>query len=193
MNLYGASGHAKVIIDILKKSQVSIETIFDDDKSISQLIGYPVKQYTNVDKIGELIISIGDNQTRKNISERLSAIYGKAIHPKSILDPTVELGYGTVVMAGVVINSSVIVGNHCILNTSCSIDHDCILSDFVHVSPQATLCGGIQIGEGSQVGAGAVILPNIKIGKWCVIGAGAVITKNIPDGVTVVGNPGRVL
>lgn len=193
MNLYGASGHAKVIIDILKKSQISIETIFDDNESLTQLIGYPVTQFTNVDKIGELIISIGDNQTRKKVSERLSVVYGKAIHPKSILDSTVELGYGTVIMAGAVINSSVVVGNHCIINTSSSIDHDCILSDFVHISPQATLCGGIQIGEGSQVGAGAVILPNLKIGSWCVIGAGAVVTKDIPDGVKVVGNPGRVL
>jgi len=34
---------------------------------------------------------------------------------------------------------------------------------------------------------------NIKIGKWATIGAGAVIIKDVPDGVTVVGNPGRIL
>jgi acetyltransferase EpsM len=49
------------------------------------------------------------------------------------------------------------------------------------------------VGEGTQIGAGAVVIPNVTIGSWCMIGAGTVIIKDIPNGATVVGNPGRIL
>ena len=193
MNLYGASGHAKVIIDILKRSKIEVSKIFDDDENINKLLGYEVTSFKELDKEDQFIISIGNNRIRKSISQKLDAPFGKAIHPGSIIDPTVTIHEGTVVMAGVVINSSVKIGKHGIINTSASVDHDCILENFVHISPNATLCGGITVGEGTQIGAGSTIIPGITIGKWCTIGAGTVVIKDVPDGATVVGNPGRVL
>ncbi len=45
----------------------------------------------------------------------------------------------------------------------------------------------------AAIGTGAVILPGVTIGEGAVVGAGAVVTKDVGDGVTVVGNPARVL
>ncbi len=91
------------------------------------------------------------------------------------------------------INVDTKIGKHCIINTAASIDHECVLEDFVHISPNATLSGGVYVGEGTHIGSGAVIVPNIKIGKWATIGAGAVIIRDVPDYATVVGNPGRII
>jgi acetyltransferase EpsM len=60
----------------------------------------------------------------------------------------------------------------------------------VHIAPQATLSGAVEVGDGSWIGAGAVVKQCIKIGSNCMIGAGAVVVKDVPDGVTVVGIPG---
>lgn len=193
MNLYGASGHAKVIIDILKRSNIEISKIYDDNKNIKKILGFNVTSFERLDNNDLFIISIGNNKIRKSISQKLNAEYGQAIHPGSIIDPTVTIQDGTVIMAGTVINSSTKIGKHCIINTSASVDHDCILENFVHISPNATLCGGVKVGEGTQIGAGAVIIPGVIVGKWCTIGAGAVIIKDVPDGATVVGNPGRIV
>lgn len=194
MILYGASGHCKVIIDILSKNGVDVSAILDDNINVKSLNGNAVCQPKQYDGEGkQYIVSVGDNNTRKLIVDRNSFEYGMAIHPKAIIDDTVSIDSGSVVMAGAVINAGTKIGKHCIINTSASIDHDCILDDFVHISPNTTVCGGINIGEGTQIGAGAVIVPNINIGKWCTIGAGTVVINDIQDGATVVGNPGRVI
>jgi acetyltransferase EpsM len=193
--IYGASGHSKVIIEIIEKSGGIIKGLFDDDRHKKTLLDYEV---TNDQSIFELtdvdwIIGIGDNPTRKKVAEGNLLQYGIAIDSKATISARIEIGHGTVVMPGVTINSSTIIGKHCIVNTNSSVDHDCILEDYVHISPNATLCGGISVAEGSHIGAGAVIIPGIKIGKWVKIGAGAVIIKDVPDFATVVGNPGRII
>ena len=80
-----------------------------------------------------------------------------------------------------------------IINTKASIDHDCIIEDFVHISPGAILCGNVQVGELSWIGAGSVIIQGIKIGKNVIIGAGTVVIHDVPDNVTIVGNPGKII
>ena len=42
MYLYGASGHTKVIIDILQANAQEIEGLIDDNPAVSHLLGYPV-------------------------------------------------------------------------------------------------------------------------------------------------------
>jgi len=195
MVLYGASGHAKVIIDILYKNKNHVKSIYDDNSKLYKILSYRVKTppITKDDLKESFIISVGDNNIRKNISQKLICKYGQAIHPNSVIDITVKIGFGSVLMSNSVINSSSVIGNHVIINTLSSIDHDCYIDDFVHISPNACLCGGVVVGEGTHIGAGAVIIPNIKIGKWSVIGAGSVVITNIPDNVVVVGNPAKII
>lgn len=48
---------------------------------------------------------------------------------------------------------------------------------------------GIEVGDGTWIGAGAIILPGVKIGKGVVIGAGSVVTKACDDNCVYAGNP----
>jgi len=197
MYLYGASGHAKVIIDSLKASGKQVSGLFDDNPDVKKLLEYNVFGSFDEIRLGdeELIISVGLNDIRKKIVEKLpmNIRYGNAIHTSAIISKYASLGKGTVVMQGAVIQSCVSIGKHCIINTAASVDHDCIIEDFVHISPNATLCGAVSVGEGTLVGAGAVVIPGIKIGKWSLVAAGAVVVKDVPDNVLVLGNPARVV
>jgi acetyltransferase EpsM len=51
----------------------------------------------------------------------------------------------------------------------------------------------VEVGEGTMIGIGAVIIQGIKIGKWTIIGAGAVVVNDIPDYAMVVGVPGKII
>lgn len=194
MILFGASGHAKVIIDVLERSGQTIDFLVDSNPGLTSLLGYKVYTADRAPVCDQpVIISIGNNAIRKRIAQESPDVFGKATHPKAVIDSRVQVGRGTVVMANAVINSSTQIGEHCIINTKASVDHDCKIGNFVHVSPGATICGGITIGEGSQIGAGATIIPNLTIGKWVTVGAGSVIIRDVPDGAVVVGNPGRII
>jgi maltose O-acetyltransferase len=51
----------------------------------------------------------------------------------------------------------------------------------------------ISIGDGSWLGAGAIVMPGVGIGAEAVIGAGAVVTRDVEPRTVVAGNPARVL
>lgn len=195
ITLYGASGHCKVIIDIIQKRDCTIAAIIDDNPNIKSILGSDVLPSSQVEvgSLKNVIVAIGNNETRKKLVCQLGDSFAIAIHPKATIAAYAKIGGGTVVMAGAIINPDVIVGKHCIVNTAATIDHDCVLADFVHLSPNASLAGDVQVGEGSHIGIGATVIQGIKIGKWAIIGAGAVIINDVPDYAVVVGNPGRII
>ena len=196
MNLYGASGHCKVVIEALKSSkEVEINAVFDDYSENDFILSIPIIKPTKVklSNLENFIITIGNNKIRKKIVQSLETNYLNAIESSAIISKSAQIDNGTVVLAGAIINADAKIGKHCIINTRALIEHDCIIEDFAHICPNATLAGNVFIGEGTQIGIGAIVIQGIKIGKWCVIGAGTVIIKDVPDYAVVVGNPGKII
>jgi len=191
--LYGAGGHAKVIIDILEMQGNTVAGIFDDNLT-KKVWNFPTLAFPGPFDFSkdELIISIGNNLIRERISKTI-ANFLTAIHPSSVVSRYASIAEGSVIMAGAIINASTTIGNHCIINTNASVDHDCVLQDFVHISPNVTLCGDVFVGKCSHIGAGAVIIPGKKIGINSVVGAGSVVISDVQDNTVVVGNPARFI
>lgn len=195
--IIGAGGHGKVVADVAVKMGKWQEIVFmDNNKSLTQAIGLEVigsiddafKYKTEAD----FFVAIGDNYLREKIQERL-IIDGchivSLVHPQAILGLDVQLGVGTVVMAGVVINSSSRIGDGCIINTSSSIDHDNNIGNYVHVSPGVNIAGTVEIGELTWLGIGSVVSNNIHIYRDCTIGASSLVTKDILESGTYIGIP----
>jgi sugar O-acyltransferase (sialic acid O-acetyltransferase NeuD family) len=194
--LYGASGHGKVIVDILKSNNETIEAILDDFSKLKILFGIPVLNSKDIDDLSgqKLIVSIGDNLIRKKVVQGLNNVaFHIAIHPKAVLSSFSEIGEGTVVMAGAIVNPDTMIGKHCIINTGVIIEHDCVIRDYVHISPNTALAGAVTIHEGAHIGIGVSVIQGITIGQWAIVGAGAVIIEDVPDFAVVVGNPGKVI
>ncbi|MGE0772972.1 MAG: acetyltransferase [Cyclobacteriaceae bacterium] len=192
--LQGGGEHARVVLDALLSNGASVIGIFDP-KYDDDLFGVP--QLGNYDPAFEpgalAIVAIGNNQTRKKVAAGTSHGFAKCIHRSAVVSPFASVDAGIMILHGAVIQAGAKLGRHAIINTRASVDHDCVIGDFVHIAPGATLCGTVQVGEGTLIGAGATVLPGIQIGKWCTIGAGAVVTRNVEDDATVMGNPAKVI
>lgn len=192
INLFGASGHAKVIMDIIEAQGDRVGCLYDDAPHCDIIRGSKVYKAESKIIEGPLIISIGSNKVRHLISERYKLKYATAIHPGATVSQSAVIGDGSVVMQGAIIQPDAHIGRHCIINTGASVDHECQIEDYVHISPHATLCGNVHVAEGSWIGAGTTIIPGVKIGRWCIIGAGSVVIHDIPDDVVAYGNPCKI-
>ena len=202
--LIGAGGHASVIIDIIQSMissnhEIKIKGILDDRKDIRKLMGYEIldeiknAQLYN-DKDTEFIIAIGNNTIRKNIEKKLKGVkYFTAIHPTAVISINVTIKSGTIVMPRAVINANTEIGSHVIINSGAIVEHDNIIEDFAQISPGATLCGGVTVGEVTHTGDNSTVIQCKKIGCNSIIGAGSTVITDIQSDVMAVGSPAKVI
>jgi len=197
--IIGASGHGKVVADIaIKMNKWQSFAFLDDDESIKtsmglEVIGKTADAFTYKDE-ADFFVAIGNNAVRERVQVKLieqGLNVLSLIHPSAVIGTDVEIGIGTAVMAGVVINSSTRIGKGCIINTSASLDHDNVIEDYVHISPGVNIAGTVKVGKGSWIGIGSVISNNVNICSGCKVGAGAVVVKDITEPGTYVGVPVR--
>ena len=193
----GAGGHAAVVASTLLAAGHDVAGFFDDAPATwgTTILGLPV-----IGPIAELssrgisraVLGIGNNETRMKLASRLRLEWVTAIHPFSWVAPDVQLGPGTVICAGAVVQPGARIGSHVIVNTRSSVDHHCQVGDYSHLAV-AHLAGGASMGEGVFLALGSVVLPKVHVGDWAIVGAGAVATKDVAPRTTVVGVPARPL
>lgn len=193
----GASGHGKVVADIVRRSGDTLLGFLDDNETLPpEIAGIPV-----LDKVADyskypnasFVIGIGNSTIREKITRQLSDVrWYTAIHPSAVISTLdTQIGAGSVIMANAVINPSAHIGAHCIINTSAVVEHDNHIGDFTHISVGAKLGGTVSIGAHTWVGIGTTVSNNVSICDHCMIGAGAVVICDIKESGTYVGVPAR--
>jgi sugar O-acyltransferase (sialic acid O-acetyltransferase NeuD family) len=193
----GASGHGKVVADIVRRSGDILLGFLDDNETLpTEVAGIPilgkVEDYVKYSETS-FIIGIGNSVIREKITHQLCDVHWyTAIHPSAVISTLdTRIGVGSVVMANAVINPSAHIGEHCIINTSAVVEHDNRVENFAHISVGAKLGGTVSIGTHVWVGIGSTIVNNITICDHCTIGAGAVVIHDIKESGTYVGVPAR--
>ena len=199
--LLGGGGHGRVVLDALLSSNVNVTGILDTDlKTGDHVFGVSVMGGDEfLDQLAPtevlLVNGLGANPNvgnRKRLFEGMKSrgfLFDAVRHPFAVIGRECDLGEGSHVMAGAVLQNRTRIGDNAVISTCASLDHDCVLGAHVFISPGVRLCGGVTISESAFIGAGAVVLPLVQIGADAVVGAGAIVTKNVPDGWVVAGNP----
>ena len=196
--IIGAGGHAKVAIRAAQLSGIKIVAVFDDaaEKQGTTICEVPIVGAIHSILEAEplpTLIAIGDNALRMRLADQWDLAWATVIHPQSCIDRSVEIGVGTLVLAGAVVQVDAHLGNHVVINNNATVEHDCRVETGAHLSGNACLAGASSIGSGTLVGIGASVLPGVRVGEYSTVGAGAVVANDLGNGVTAVGVPARVV
>ena len=196
--LIGAGGHARSCIDVLEEeNQFEIAGLIEKGESISnESLGYPVigtdddlkvlrQQYKNA------LITVGQIKIPKiriklyHLLKELDFTLPVIVSSQAYVSKHAQIGEGSIIMHGVIINANAKIGNNCIINNRALIEHDTVIGDHCHIATGATINGEVSVGNETFIGSGAVIRQAISIGKNCVIGAGVVLKNDIESNKVV--------
>ncbi|MCA0201067.1 MAG: acetyltransferase [Proteobacteria bacterium] len=200
-----AGGHARVLIDILRRAGKAVTGLTDDDAALHgttlddvPIIGdqqallmrgadsrVVVNALGNKPRTGDAGMGL-----RRGLFTRFKEKgfrFETVISPDASVSARALLNEGVQVVTGAIVHPGCLIGANTIINTGAQIDHDCRIGDHCHIAPAAILCGEVTVGEECHVGAGAVVVPGVTIGAGAVIGAGATVVTDIPPGATVLG------
>lgn len=209
--IYGASGCGRSLMPVARQQLArqgdASEIIFIDDALTDTVLvnGHRAMNYQaflNESASEKYVqIAIANSQVREKIALKLEQdglpLWSVQADNTLLMD-TVELGAGAALSPFVTITSNIKIGKCFHANLYSYVEHDCMIGDFVTFAPGVKCNGNIHIEDHVYIGAGAVIKQGtptqpLVIGRGAVVGMGAVVTKSVPAGVTVVGNPARIL
>lgn len=201
--VYGASGHGKVVADILQACGIEVEGFVDDDPlKHGEVCGLKIlgdaDWFTerNSSKPVGIALGIGDNFARSLVIERcvaLGAPLVTAVHPSATIATSAKVLPGAVIMAQAVVNADAVIGRGAIINTGAIVEHDCRVGNCAHLSPKVAIGGHVQVGDLSWLGIGSTVISNITVGTGSIVGAGATVVHNVDDWVVTIGTPARIL
>lgn len=208
VGIYGASGFGREVMPLVRDQLKGTEAefVFVDDGAVADsLNGYSTLSYQKFlereapDK--RIVFAIANSVVREELSKKCAADGIRTLSVKAdntvILDE-VEVGEGAILCHFTQLTSNIRIGKFFHANISSYVAHDCVIGDYVTFAPSVRCNGNIKIEDHVYIGTGAVIKQGtpqkpLVIGKGAVVGMGAVVTKDVPPGVTVVGNPARIL
>lgn len=199
--LFGAGGHAKVVIETCIGTGFRPVACLGDSRW-THLVGVRVDPESEATAwlakgVRHAFVAIGSNSIRERVARQARALgfeLATIISPRCYVSPTAKLGAGSVVMAGAVVQVEAEIGELGIVNTGASIDHECKLGHAVHVAPHATLCGNVVTGDRVWIGAGSTVIEGVSLADDVFVAAGAAVTRDVAiTGLRVGGAPARPL
>ena len=146
-----------------------------------------------------LILRVWVSLGRKRLKLKTLLIFGKPVIAYGDFQVgnagNIVVGSNLAINAGVFLlgHESIVIGDDVILSAGAMlIDGGLDPASFGGVEVPKYRPGGIVIGDGVWIGAGAIVLPGVTIGRRAIVGAGAVVTRDVAEGDCVVGMPARV-
>ena len=209
--IYGASGCGRSLMPVarehLVRQNITAQIYFIDDSltESSQINGHTALNYDAFKALSaekkSVLIGIANSQVRQKLANKLEKdqieLWSVQANNTIIMD-AVDIAEGAALSSFVSITSNIKIGKCFHANLYSYVEHDCVIGDYVTFAPGVKCNGNIHIQDHAYIGTGAVIKQGtpdkpLIIGKGAIIGMGAVVTKSVPAGVTVVGNPARIL
>lgn len=202
--ILGAAGLGKAIyeafVSLGKASQVAG---FLDDQVRGPFCGLPILgKYSRLhdvcrrEKITHGILGFGHHhlparlKSIELIQAQASFQWISAIHASAVIGRDVQIGEGTFVGMGCLINTGTRMGRHVVLWSGTIVEHDNRVGDNAFLATGVRTAGYVQIGPHTFIGMGSTLI-RCKIGAYAAIGAGSLVLSDVPAKTVVWGHPAQ--
>ncbi len=183
--LIGCGGHARSLIELIESAvDWQIHGLVGLPEQVgSRVLGYPVIGCDDDfpalrEECSAAVLAIGqlqDSSPRVRLAQHMEQFGFKfpvLVSPHAVVSRHAQLGAGTTVGHGVIVNAGAFIGDHCIINSCALVEHDVQIGHHCHISTGVLVNGGVTIGSGSFIGSGAMIREGLNVPSLTVIGAG---------------------
>jgi sugar O-acyltransferase (sialic acid O-acetyltransferase NeuD family) len=196
--LIGAGGHARSCIDVIEQSgQFKIAGLVEKGKlNNKENLGYPIigtdDDLQNLrQKYSHSLITVGQIKSPKiriklyQLLKELDFTLPVIVSSQAYVSKHAQIGEGTIIMHGVIINANAKIGNNCIINNRALIEHDAVIGNHCHIATGAIINGEVSVGNETFIGSGAVTKQCISIGNNCIVGAGIILKNDVKHNLAV--------
>lgn len=204
--IIGARGFGREVYSLAKQSVGYNENFiikgFLDSKSdaLDGFDGYPpilgsVEDYKILEN-DVFICALGSVKWKKYYVDMIllrKASFINLIHKSVIFRANVKIGLGCIVCEHCILSNDVFIDSFVTLHPYSNLGHDTFVGKYVHMGAYCFTGGFSEIKEEATLYVRSTILAKIMIGSRAIVGAGSLVIRNVKEGVTVVGNPARIL
>ena len=196
--LIGAGGHARSCIDVIEQSgQFKIAGLVEKGKlNNKENLGYPIigtdDDLQNLrQKYSHSLITVGQIKSPKiriklyQLLKELDFTLPVIVSSQAYVSKHAQIGEGSIIMHGVIINANAKIGNNCIINNRALIEHDAVIGNHCHIATGAIINGEVSVGNETFIGSGAVTKQCISIGNNCIVGAGIILKNDVKHNLAV--------
>jgi sugar O-acyltransferase (sialic acid O-acetyltransferase NeuD family) len=194
--IFGNGGHAHVIADLIARASPNVTFVVRGASAANELEEGTFFDSLDRHSTADIFVGIGDNAVRQRLCQQLIARgvrLARCIAPNAYVAASAEIGDGTVLCPGSVVNARAVLGAGVIVNTLSSVDHDCRIGDYCQITAGVTLGGGVTLGSNCLLGIKSAIIPNMTLGNDVQVMAGALVAGSFGDRVVVGGSPARLV
>lgn len=200
--IIGAGTYGEVMYELAILNGYNVKGFYDEDDSKVYSLVMEVKvkgKFSNLrdEEIhnNNYIVAIGNNKVRSEIMDKINSKGGLTptlIHPKAVISDSAKIGKGVYIHGNTYIWTKTNISDYCIISPNVVIAHHSSLGKACLISTLSGVGASITIKDNVFVGMGSTLVTGVSlVGEGSIIGAGAVVLKNVEKECVYAGIPAK--
>ena len=205
--IFGIGQLAETICSYLRhesEHEVVAMTVDSEFLDRDRHLGLPVVPFERLAELyppdgHDCIVAVSYRSMNRSRQQKCEEARGKGyrlishVSPRATVSPDAVIGDNCMVCEHNVLQPYVRLGDGVMMGDGNHIGHHTAVGSYAFITSHVVICGSVDVGERSFLGANSTVRDRVNLGEECVVGAGALILRDAPARSVYVGAMARRL